>query len=90
MLYLSRREGQAVIIENEIEVRVVEVRGRTVKLGFTFPKNVSVLREEVFQEIKLENEAAAALDGSLPDDLQIGPPDLPALGEEAESGRDEP
>jgi carbon storage regulator len=59
MLYLTRREGQAVIIDNAVEVRVVEVRGRTVKLGFTFPAHVSVLREEIFLEVQRENAAAA-------------------------------
>ena len=59
MLYLNRRAGEAVIINNAIEVRVVEVRGRTVRLGFSFPAEVSVLREEVFLQIRDENEAAA-------------------------------
>ena len=37
MLYLNRRAGEAVIINNAIEVRVVEVRGKAVRLGFRFP-----------------------------------------------------
>jgi carbon storage regulator len=60
MLYLTRRTGEAVIINNAIEVRVVELKGRSVKLGFTFPPEATVLREEVFLQIKAENEAAAA------------------------------
>lgn len=60
MLYLTRRAGEAVIINSTIEVRVVEVRGRSVKLGLTFPPDVSVLREEVFLQVKRENEAALA------------------------------
>ncbi len=59
MLYLTRRAGEAVIINNAIEVRVVEVRGMTVKLGFRFPPEASVLREEVFAQVRRENEAAA-------------------------------
>lgn len=59
MLYLSRREGEAVVIDNEIEVRVVAVRGKTVRLGLRFPRQVSVLREEVFLQIREGNEAAA-------------------------------
>ncbi|MEO1018036.1 MAG: carbon storage regulator [Pseudomonadota bacterium] len=59
MLYLTRRPGEAVYINNAIEVRVVEVRGRSVKLGFNFPEGASVLREEVFLEIQAENAAAA-------------------------------
>ena len=60
MLYLTRRTGEAVIINNAIEVRVVEVKGKTVKLGFTFPAEATVLREEVFLQIKAANEAAAS------------------------------
>jgi carbon storage regulator len=60
MLYLTRRIGEAVIINNAIEVRVVEVKGKTVKLGFTFPAEATVLREEVFLQIKAANEAAAS------------------------------
>lgn len=59
MLYLTRRPGEAVIINDTIEVRVVEVSGRSVKLGLTFPSDCSVLREEVFLQVKAENEAAA-------------------------------
>jgi carbon storage regulator len=60
MLYLTRRSGEAVIINNAIEVRVVELKGKSVKLGFTFPSDATVLREEVFLQIKAENEAALA------------------------------
>lgn len=59
MLYLTRKRGEAVIIDDQIEVRVVELRGRTVKLGFTFPPHVSVLREEVVLQVRQENRAAA-------------------------------
>ncbi len=72
MLYLSRRVGEAVIINNAIEVRVVDVRGRTVKLGFTFPPEASVLREEVFVQIRRENEEAAEAAASLPDAVAAG------------------
>jgi carbon storage regulator len=72
MLYLSRRVGEAVIINNAIEVRVVDVRGRTVKLGFTFPPEASVLREEVFVQVRRENEEAAAAAASLPDAVAAG------------------
>jgi carbon storage regulator len=77
MLYLNRRAGEAVIINHTIEVRVVEVRGRTVKLGFSFPGEASVLREEVFEAIRQANQAAAegmrALPAIAPDGLMPGP-----------------
>lgn len=78
MLYLTRRTGEAVIINNAIEVRVVELKGRSVKLGFTFPPEASVLREEVFLQIKAENEAAAATAETLRGMVVSGPAEEPA------------
>ena len=40
MLYLTRKLGESVLIDENIEVTVVEVRGRSIKLGFTFPAGV--------------------------------------------------
>jgi carbon storage regulator CsrA len=51
---------------HEIEVRVVAVSGKTVKLGFTFPPEATVLREEVVESIKQANRAAAETAGALP------------------------
>lgn len=58
MLYLNRKPGDAVIINHTIEVRVIEVRGKTVKLGFDFPAEASVLRAEVVDEVKEANRGA--------------------------------
>ncbi len=59
MLYLTRRCGEAVVINNEIEIQVVELRGRTVKLGFSFPTSASIMRKEVFDQVRADNQAAA-------------------------------
>ena len=59
MLYLSRKLGESIIIDNTVEVTVIEVRGKTVKLGFTFPPDVTVLRKEIYDKIMAENLAAA-------------------------------
>ncbi len=60
MLYLTRKVGESIIINDNIEITVVEVRGRSIKLGFTFPPEVSVLRRELYEKIQAENRAAAA------------------------------
>ncbi|AUG52024.1 carbon storage regulator CsrA [Thalassospira marina] len=60
MLYLTRKVGDSVIIDDNIEVTVVEVRGKTVKLGFTFPENIQVLRRELYDRIQDENRSATA------------------------------
>lgn len=59
MLYLSRKVGESIIINNNIEMTVVEVRGRTVKIGFSFPPDASVLRKEIFDKIREQNIAAS-------------------------------
>src|SRR3546814_20071515 len=62
MLYLTRKIGESVIINDNIEVTVVDIRGKSIKLGFTFPSDATVLRREIFERIQEENPAAAATD----------------------------
>ena len=59
MLYLTRKIGESVVINSDIEVTVIEVRGRSVRLGFNFPSNASVLRREIFERVQAENREAA-------------------------------
>ncbi|MBM3617467.1 MAG: carbon storage regulator [Alphaproteobacteria bacterium] len=59
MLYLSRKVGESVIINNSIELTVVEVRGKTAKIGFTFPPEVTVLRKEIHEKITEANRTAS-------------------------------
>lgn len=59
MLYLTRKAGQTIVINDNIEVTVIEVKGRAVKLGFTFPPEASVLRKEIHEKIMRENIEAA-------------------------------
>ncbi len=70
MLYLTRKVGEAVIINDNIELTVVEVRGKSAKLGFTFPPDASVLRKELYDRIKQENLAAAAGDTDALDEVK--------------------
>lgn len=62
MLYLTRKIGESVIINDNIEVTVVDIRGKSIKLGFTFPSDATVLRREIFERIQEENRAAAGAD----------------------------
>jgi carbon storage regulator len=63
MLYLTRKIGESIVINNNIELTVVEVRGKTVKLGFLFPKEATILRKELHQKIMEQNIAAASEGG---------------------------
>ncbi len=73
MLYLTRKIGESVIINDDIEVTVVDVRGKTIKLGFTFPPDASVLRREIFERIQAENRAAAEAGADLAEVLKSQP-----------------
>jgi len=58
MLVLSRKTGQKLIINDNIEVIVIETRGEFVRLGINAPKSVSIYREEIYEEIKKANQQA--------------------------------
>jgi carbon storage regulator len=62
MLYLMRKQDESIIINNDIELKVVEIKGKAVKLGFTFPKGASVLRKELYDKILQENIESASSD----------------------------
>jgi carbon storage regulator len=58
MLVLKRKIGESVMIGEEIEIIVLERDGDSVRLGIRAPKNVSVYRKEIFEEIRQANQAA--------------------------------
>jgi carbon storage regulator len=60
MLVLSRKQGQSIVIGNEIVVTVREIRGRNVRIAIETPHGVPVHRLEIHQEIVEENRRAAA------------------------------
>ena len=55
MLVLSRQRDQTIMIGDDIEITVVDIRGDKVRLGINAPINVSVHRKEVYEAIKREN-----------------------------------
>ncbi len=54
MLVLSRQKDESIIIGDDVEVTIVDVRGNKVRLGITAPKNISVHRREVYDAIQRE------------------------------------
>lgn len=58
MLVLARRLNESIIIGDEIEVVVIDIKGDQVKLGIKAPKKISVHRKEIYEEIQQENIAA--------------------------------
>lgn len=65
MLVLSRQRDETIMIGDEIEITVVDIRGDKVRLGITAPTRIAVHRKEVYEAIRRENEQAAQLSRSM-------------------------
>ena len=72
MLVLSRQRDQTIVIGDDIEITVVDIRGEKVRLGINAPPHVPVHRKEVYDAIKREHEAAAREKG-------VSPPQVDSL-----------
>ena len=59
MLRITRRTGERIMLGDDVIVEVLEVRGQTVRLGIDAPRSLLIYREEIWLEVKRENEAAA-------------------------------
>ena len=66
MLVLSRQRDQTIMIGDDIEITIVDIRGDKVRLGINAPAEIPVHRKEVYEAIKRENRAAA---GVKPEDI---------------------
>ena len=66
MLVLSRQRDETIMIGDEVEVTIVDIRGDKVRLGISAPREITVHRKEVYEAIKRENHAAAKV---RPEDL---------------------
>jgi carbon storage regulator len=88
MLLITRREGEGIVINGSIEVRILEIRGGRVKLGFEYPVGNTVFRQELFAKIQAENQAAAQTLAPLgqmgPDQLQAALRQIGTMGARAE------
>ena len=62
MLALTRKKGEALVINNNVEVTILEIRGDQIKIGVKAPKEVPVYRKEVYLQIQKENKASVAED----------------------------
>lgn len=63
MLALSRKKNEALVINNNIEITVLEIKGEQVKLGISAPKEIPVYRKEVYVQIQDSNKEAVNMDG---------------------------
>lgn len=63
MLALSRKKNEAIVINNNIEITILEVKGDQVKIGINAPKEVPVYRKEVYLQIQEANSEAVSAEG---------------------------
>ena len=59
MLALSRKKDEAVIINDDIEITIIEIKGDQVKIGISAPKSVPIYRKEVYMQIQNAKKEAA-------------------------------
>jgi len=60
MLVLSRQKDESIMIGDEVEITIVDVRGNKVRLGITAPKSIPVHRREVYEAIQREKSGKKA------------------------------
>lgn len=58
MLALARKVNQSIVIGNDIEVTLLEIKGDQIKIGISAPKNVPIYRKEIYNQIQEENKSA--------------------------------
>ena len=70
MLALTRKKNEAIIIDGNIEVKVLEIVGDKVKLGISAPKEIDIYREEVYLQVLESNKRASVVQPSVLADLK--------------------
>ncbi|SFQ02766.1 carbon storage regulator CsrA [Caldicoprobacter faecalis] len=58
MLVLTRKPGQSILIGDNIEVKIIDVQGDQVRIGINAPKDISILRKELMDEVRQANREA--------------------------------
>jgi len=82
MLVLTRRLNESILIGDDVEIKILQVRGSgdqvSIRIGIMAPKQITILRKEVFDEVVVANQGAAKTSVSLPAEFLeavIRPPD---------------
>lgn len=65
MLIITRKKGESLMIDDDIEITISKIEDGSVKIGIQAPKEVSILRKELLEEIKNENKNAANMNFDL-------------------------
>lgn len=65
MLVIGRKKGESLLIGDNIEITVVKIEDGSVKLAISAPKDITILRKELYKEVEEENKKAAEMDLSI-------------------------
>ena len=60
MLALTRKKGESIMVGSNVELIVLSIQGEQVKLGFAAPKNITIHRKEIYEQIQAENREASS------------------------------
>lgn len=69
MLVLTRKIGELIVIGDDIKIKIVEIKGKQVRIGIEAPRNVEVNREEIFLQKSADKEPAAEPTSETPDEF---------------------
>ena len=67
MLILNRKADESIMIGDHIEIRILEIVDGKIKIGIDAPKDISILRKEIYDAVKAENEASIQSKGNILD-----------------------
>lgn len=85
MLYITRKKGESIIVNNTIKIEVVEIMGNKVKIGCSFPNDASILREELYLKIMAQNKSSSNIEKI--DDLGALLADIGTASSENDKGK---
>ena len=70
MLILNRKAGESIIIGEEIEITILEIEEGRIKIGIDAPRDINILRKEIYIDITEENKKSLEMDENILDILK--------------------
>jgi carbon storage regulator len=64
MLVISRKKGESLLIGEDVEITIVKIENGSVKIAISAPKEIGILRKELYIEVTDENQKAMTFDAS--------------------------
>ena len=70
MLIITRKKGESLMIGDDIEIVISKIDDGSVKIGINAPRDIEILRKELYEEVELENKEATKIDISMLDNIR--------------------